>query len=499
MFGNLKVSVLTYWVVAVTGLQTLAPPRIAAAEGEDAYYRLETIATPEGVAFEVSGMARLPDGRMAVAIRKGEIWIISNAADAKDLQFERFASGLHEPMGLAWRDGSLFCAQRGELTRISDRDGNGVADEYLAFASGWGATGAYHEYDYGPVFDADGAAWLTLNSSMGKAIDARDRAWRGWSLKVSPDGQWRPVSGGLRSPSGLGVNLQGDVFTTDQQGNWVPTCSLIHLRQGVFHGHADSLVDTSREASTFRLSDVDLPQERTVIEAAEEIGPLELPAVWFPYRKTGMSATGILCDTTEGRFGPFAGQLFVGEFTQSMITRVYLEKVNGAYQGAVFRFREGLQCGALRMEWGSAGTMWIGETNRGWNSLGSRRFGLQRLVPTGETPFEIRSMSATPDGFSLEFTESLAAESVAPNGSLTIQSYTYPYHRAYGGDEIHRENLKISDWRLSADGRELRLNVEGLRRGFVHELNAAGLRASDGRALAHPAAYYTLNAIPSAK
>ena len=80
---------------------------------------------------------------------------------------------------------------------------------------------------------------------------------------------------------------------------------------------------------------------RIMVEA-DRIGQLEPPAVLLPYKKMGQSASGIACDTTGGKFGPFQGQLFVGDQTFSTVMRVALEKVKGHYQGACFPFRSGL-------------------------------------------------------------------------------------------------------------------------------------------------------------
>jgi len=66
------------------------------------------------------------------------------------LEYKLFASGLHEPLGLL-RDGkSLLTTQRTEVTRLSDLDADGVADEYLSAGRGWNVSGSYHGYAYGP-------------------------------------------------------------------------------------------------------------------------------------------------------------------------------------------------------------------------------------------------------------------------------------------------------------------------------------------------------------
>ena len=476
-------------------LGCLALATFGATAAESDYYRIVTYPMPEELKLEVSGLALMPDGRMAAAIRKGEIWMIENAyGDPSKVTYSQWATGLHEPLGLAWHDGALYTTQRTEITRLRDTDNDGRADEYLTFAKGWGVSGSYHEYAYGPVFDQNGNALMTLNISIGKGPVPDDDAWRGWSLKVAPDGTWKPWSGGFRSPSGIGMNRAGDFFATDQQGNWYPTCPLLHLKEGAFHGHADVYPDCSRPEATFDLPKP-MPRDLTVVEAEKAIPAYTLPAVWFPYRTMGMSSTDILCDTTEGKFGPFADQLFVGEFTMSFITRVFLEKVDGHYQGAVFRFREGFDCAVLRMAWGKDGSMFVGESNRGWNSLGTRSYGLQRLVWTGKIPFDVKEMHALPNGFKLTFTQPVDPKLGSDVASYAMRSYTYPYHKSYGGDEIDEKKPTITSAKVADGGLTVMLEVEGLRAGYVHELTSK-LKSATGLPLEHDLACYTLNRIP---
>src|SRR6185295_18893259 len=140
-----------------------------------------------------------------------------------------------------------------------------------------------------------------------------------------PSGEWQPVSGGMRSPSGIGINVAGDVFYSEQQGNYNCAGGVHHIRQGAFHGHQASFASCRLPGAPF--AKPDKPAERVLIgEVAKQMPIYKLPAVWLPYRKVGMSATDITLDDTGGNFGPFAGQFFVGEFTMSAINRVFLEK-----------------------------------------------------------------------------------------------------------------------------------------------------------------------------
>lgn len=458
---------------------------------EERYYPISTIEAPADLQLEVSGLAALPDGRMAMAIRKGEVWIY----DAKNDSFKQFATGLHEPLGLTFHQGDLYTCQRTEVTRLRDRDKDDKADGYLTYAKGWGVSGNYHEYAYGPVFDPKGDMYITLNCSIGKKVIENATAWRGWSMMKSPGGKLRPVSGGMRSPIGIGLNHLGDVFGTDHQGNWFPACPLYQIRPGVFHGHADALKSCNLPGATFS-NPGKLPSGLTVGEAAKRIEAYTLPAVWFPYKKTAMGTTGILCDTTAGKFGPFTNQLFVGDFTLSNISRVFLEKVGSEYQGAVFPFRKGFQSAVLCMAFDQDGRMYVGESNRGWNSVGSRSYGLQ-TVEYNQTPFEIQRMEAHPKGFKLTFPQAIDPVTAAAPESYTLSSYTYLYSSAYGGEEIdnRKHDVTISD----VSERSLVLNVDELRPTYVYELQAKGIRSIAGEALVHPDAYYTLNTLKHTK
>ena len=147
-----------------------------------------------------------------------------------------------------------------------------------------------------------------------------------------------------------------------------------------------------------------LSGSRMMVEA-KKIPQLKPPAVYFPYPKMGQSASGISCDFTAGKFGPFKDQLFVGDQTHSTVMRVSLEKVNGRYQGACYPFREGFDSGDLALEMAPDGTLFVQGTDRGWGARGGKPFALQKLNWTGKVPFEIHEMRAHNDGFELTFTE----------------------------------------------------------------------------------------------
>jgi glucose/arabinose dehydrogenase len=188
---------------------------------ENDYYRMTTLPIPEGVVLEVGGLETLPDGRLGVATRRGEVWLIENPSSLNGGRphFTRFAQGLHEALGLMYRDGSLYSAQRSELTRLRDTDGDGKADRYETVYS-WPVSGNYHEYSFGPVLTPTGDMIVTLNLAWVGYGESFVK-WRGWMLKISPKGEMTPIAAGFRSPSSFGYNLAGDLFYAENQGDWV--------------------------------------------------------------------------------------------------------------------------------------------------------------------------------------------------------------------------------------------------------------------------------------
>jgi hypothetical protein len=210
----------------------------------------------------------------------------------------------------------------------------------------------------------------------------------------------------------------------------------------------------------------------------------------------GQSVSEPVWDTTGGKFGPFAGQCFVGDQNKSIVMRVYLEKINGKYQGACFPFRSGFESGVNRLAYDRDGSLYVGMTNRGWGSVGGKSYGLQRLVYTGKLPFEIHAIRLTKDGFDVTFTKPLDEGTAAKLEAYSLQSFTYKYYGHYGCDEMDHKAEKVQAVKVASNRKGVSLKVDGFRPGRVYELNLNGIKAEDGDTVLHPVGYYTLNEIP---
>ncbi len=467
-------------------------------QSEKDFYALKTVAIPDNVKLEVGGIAVMPDGRIAASTRRGEIWIIQNAYGNGQPHFTRFASGLHEVLGLAYRDGAFYCTQRGELTKIEDKNNDGIADSYTSITL-FELSGNYHEYAYGPVFDKNGDMYVTLNVAWVGYGDGLGK-WHGWLIKVKPDGTQEPIATGLRSPAGFNVNSNNDVFYAENQGDWVGSGRVTHLEKGDFAGNAGGLNWTKEPNSPLKLTKEDLKEVdngQPMHEAAKKIKELKLPAVWFPHTVMGISTADIIEDQTNGAFGPFGGQYFVADQGHSKIMRMSLEKVNGKYQGACYPFYEGFASGLVRLRWGLDGSMFGGMTSRGWASTGKAEYALQRLVWNGELPFEMKDIHAMSDGFEVEFTAPVNSSKLKDPKNFTVNSFTYKYQHQYGSPIINNRTRKIIGMIPSADGRKVKLVLDSLIPGYIHEIRVANLESTEQKSLLHDFAYYTLNEIPA--
>ena len=486
---------------------------------ENDYYKIIKVPIPEGIVLEVGGMAKMPNGDMAVSTRRGDVYIIENIYSGTP-NFRKFASGLHEILGLAIKDGNIYVAQRGELTKLVDKNGDGKADRYETVYS-LPISGHYHEYSFGPKIGPDGSFYVTGNVGFGASDWWAGKSfvpWRGWTLKISEDGKMTPFAAGMRSPCGIGM-VDGEFFYGDNQGDWMGSGFISHVEKGDFMGHPASLawadrpespVKIRKEMITAKVDPRDNPKVKpeyikdqpmtTIYEMGKTTYPnmgIKSPAVWLPHGVLGVSTSEIITDDTKGTFGPFAGQVFVGDQGMSKIARVFLEKVNGKYQGASFDFKSGFRSGVLRMAWGSDDAMYVGGTNRGWGSAGKEAFGLERLVFAGKTPFEMKAVRAMPDGFEIEYTLPVDKKTAENVNNYDVSSYTYKYHPVYGSPIVNRKDNAVRGAKSSEDGLKVRIVVDGLREGYVHDIKPEGVRSANEKlALLHGSAYYTLNSIP---
>jgi len=471
-------------------------------------YRVETVEMPKGLAAQVGGIDFLPDGRLVACFMRGEVMTYN----LKTKEWKLFAEGLQLPLGiLAVSNSEVLAMQLSNLIRIKDTDGDDHADLYENATSDFGISGNYHEFNYGPVRDKAGNLFFALNcASSGGGVRAVVRGelnklgrdgidghkemfsvvpYRGWVMELTPDGKLHPFASGFRSPNGLGFDLEGNLFVADNQSDWVPTSSLYHVRKDHFYGHPASLVWKKewKNRDPFNAPITELDKMRT------------RAAVLFPQGIMANSPSQPLVDMTNGKFGPFSGQLFVGEINRDRILRVMLEKVGGEFQGACIPFIDGhgMRIANNRLAFAPDGSLWIGQISfGGW--VGGES-GIQRIIFTGDTPMEVYTMSLTPKGFDLTFTEGVDTETAINPVNYNLRCYRYEYKKKdieEGVDvatQVDVQAVPIISTNLSKDGRKVSLIMNGLKPGFIYELKLGDIKSAAGKLLGNKLICYTLN------
>lgn len=465
-------------------------------------YTVENMELPQRINPEISGIDFTASGDMVIVNRRGEVWIRSSNKKVWSL----FAYGLYEPFGVVADapEGDIFVIQRPEITRLRDTDGDGKADLYQTVNDSWGITGNYHEFSYGLARDSQGWFYGGLGmvsagefpwirgefkpdrvvpwTGEGRVPDGHRSVvpYQGWAFRVTTHGEFEPLATGLRQPLGIGISPNDELFVTDVSGAWVPSSVLLHVEKGKFYGHPDGLKwDPSYDDKEITADE--LREMRT------------LPTIYLPRGPMGTSPGQPVWDVTKGVFGPFSGQMFIGDISR-LLMRVNLEKVDGTYQGAVFPFlrEQNLNPGSMHNAFGPDGSLYLAQTVRGWLPTQGRE-GIQRVIWNGENPVDILTMNLTNKGFRLTFTDDLFPQELTDIKNYKIIRFQYNYHILDGSLRTNEVEVPLGKAVVSDNGRSVDLELLELLPGYIYELQMEKLESQDGRPLINTSAYYTAN------
>lgn len=437
------------------GYRAIAYPRPKTVSGEDRVM-------PGAVAVNPR------DGRVFVASMKtGELFAVHDPADdGKSARFDNYARGLFEDaLSMLAEPDALYVLHRRNLTKIIDKNGAATRfDRVAALPHGVADT---YDYGYGLARDKTGAFVFTYAPYSNAHLPGS-----GSALRLVPGKTPTEVGFGFRNPLGWCAGPDGEIFFTDNQGEWVATNKLCHLAEGRFYGFPNS------------------SQRQHVTKPAGKA------AVWVPYG-WAKSINGVAYNHTGAKFGPFGGQLFMAELMfGGGIIRANVEKVNGEYQGACFPFWGQGLLGPLTLAFDPKGRLWVGGiTEPGWMAQPDRG-ALFRIDFTGKVPFEMKSIHALPKGFRIVFTRPVSPATARDAASYQIEHYRYEHTGAYGSPELDRTRLAIERVELAADGRSVDLVTAPLVKDRVYMIQARGVHSVQREGLVHPLGAYTMNELP---
>lgn len=454
--------------------------------------------------FEALGISLTKDNTLVVATRTAGVWRLVNG------EWRLFAEGLFDSLGVVAEDDKglvVVAGQKAELTRISDTNGDGLADKYETLFDAHSYHGNYHTYMHGPVRAANGDYYFTLNLAHdgaegfytgGGKVMGTWGGFNGWAVRVQPNGKFELFANGLRSPASLGFSPDGRLWYTDNQGDFVGTSKMFELKRGKFYGHPAGLIDLPG-----------MTPSSPEIQWDQVLSRKEQPVILFPHNRVANSP-GNPVWVTNDKFGPFAGQVLMGDQTQSNLLRVAIQKVGDIEEGSVMPFFEGLESGVMRPVFLPDGSLLLGQTGRGWQAKGGKVASLQHVRWDGKTVAPmIKAMVATPAGFRIDLTQPLAAavDEAGLGAALSLESWTYRDAPDYGSDELDLHPESTTAITIGGDRKSIEITLASLEQKVVHPLQLARVYHAhlaaqtlfEANAPAQLDAYYTLRKFPEKK
>ncbi len=443
-----------------------------------------------------TGLAWRPNDELLVSSLKGRVWTLRDTdGDSLEDQIIQFSDELAAPYGLAATETYVDVVNKSGLLRLFDDDGDGRADRHVTVASGWGHTTDYHDWAVGLPRDTEGNYYVAIPCQQDKRSLAAAHL-RGTVLKLSPREPTpdnprafsiEQLTAGHRFPMGIARNRAGQLFVTDNQGNYNPFNELNHVRPGKRFGFINSVDRKPGFQPPLTPPAIDIPHPWT--RSVNGICFLETPA-------------GVRSKSASDRFGPFEGHLVGCEYDTRRLIRMSVQQVGETMQGAAYPLSYDAPpsgpplLGPLVAGISPAGDLYIGGIrDSGWggaNNIGE----LVRLRPIlEELPCGIAEVRATSTGFEIDFTSPVDPDRAADVTNYSLASYTRVSTPAYGGNDTQRRVESLQAVQVTGDASRVTLTLETLRAGFVYEFHVKNLTPANG-AFFPAEAHYTLRAIP---
>jgi hypothetical protein len=448
----------------------------------------ELVFEPLGIEFH--------NGEAFVSTRTAGVWKVV------DGKWHLFAEGTYESIGLVVNsEKDIVIGEKAGLTRLTDNDGDHWAESRENITDKFRFNGDYHEYLHGPI-KHNGKYLFSLN--LGNEVAGMYKAngrWmgtvgglRGWMLSSDEKGDTKIFASGFRSPAGLALSPQNEIVYTENQGEYVGTSKMFKVKKGLFYGNPNGLLDIPG-------MNVDSPEIKW--DAVKDTR--ELPILLLPHGEV-MNAPGspeFLTDKIT--FGPFQGQMFLGDQLQSNIYRIDTQVVDGQEQAVAIPFAEGLKSGAMRLRFNPAdSSLWIGQTGRGWRSRGGNTYAFQRIVYDPKVAVDaIKTVKVTNQGFDVHFVQPQSGADEAKN--IVCSSWYYLNSSEYGSRRQGEREEKVlkTSWNdakticsITLDNFEVK-KEKGSDSSRVYRINLANTAFGKKHDAYLAKAYYTLHKIPT--
>ena len=470
------------------------------AAGLHSNYTLHNINVPKDTygrtqLFEPLAIGFFNKGIAYVSTRTAGVWKVVGD------EWHLFSEGHYDSLGLVIEsENTIVIGEKTGLTRLTDKDGDHWADERENLSDQFRFCGNYHEYLHGPISYKGGYLYnlnlthqLPANYKAGGMYMGTGGGLRGWMCRVDKKGNFSTFANGFRSPAGLSLSPGAEIVYTENQGEYVGTSKVYTVKEGGFYGNPTGLVDIPG-----------MTPQNSEIQWESMKDKCELAMILLPHNEVMNAPGNPTWDKTKGAFGPFAGQMFLGDQTQSCIYRIDTEKVKGVAQGVAIPFADKLASGVMRLTFSPKdNSLWVGQTGRGWRSRGGAESSLQRITFEGGVPNAIKTVKVTAKGFDVHFT---LPQTIENFGTIACESWFYNDSPNYGSKELGKRQEAIDSTTWSADKKTcsiafssfvLESTEDNTNTSRVYRLDLKNTLFGKAVGPFLAKAYYTLNAIPN--
>ena len=436
--------------------------------------------------LRLSGVDFLSDGRAAIASLSGDVWLVSGIGEILGtLTWKRYATGLNQPLGLKVVEDQIYVTGRDQITRLHDLNGDDEADFYENFNNEVMAATNFHAFTLNLETDAEGnfyfakaTPWPPMTRGEGPERAAEITPHHGVLFKLSPDGKdLEIVATGLRNPNGLAISPEGEMVYPDNQGNWVPTSNVVHIKEGGFHGFVPSAHQT------------EVPDE-----------PIH-PVLWIPHfvDNSPGSPVWITSDTWPEEI---QGDLMLTSYGRANLSLLMKEEVAGVMQGALVNLPLSFRSGTMRGRFHQDGHLYIvGLTS--WQSLGEESGSFHRVRYTGQPLYLPVDVHVKHNGVHIQFSDKLDESSATELTNYQIQQWNYRWIEGYGSpmysvanpEEQGLDMVDIQSVQLTEDKKTIFLEIPAIQPVMSMSIKYT-IMAEDGTELENEI-FTTINKVPA--
>ncbi len=371
----------------------------------------------------------LPDGSAMLCTMQGDVWHVEGLdSSLSAVRWRRFASGLHQALGLVVADGAVHVLGRDQITRLRDLNGDGEADAYECVSNAYETSPAGHDFICGLQNDAAGN-FYTVSGKQGL-------------LKIAPDGRSVDVlATGFRNPDGLGLCSGGVLTVPNSEGDWVPASMICEVKPGGHYGYGGPLHGRAPD----------------------------LPLVYLPRGLDNSSSAQV--EVTSDRWGPLKGQLIHFSFGAGTHFLVLRDQVDGQPQGAVVPLPGDFDSGVHRGRFNPADGQLYVTGMAGWGTYTSQDGCFQRVRYTGSPAQLPLAWHAVENGVLVTFSQPLDRAVAEQPRNHFVQAWNYHYSSGYGSPELSprhpglpgHDPLTVASAHLLGDGKTLFLEIPELQ------------------------------------